>query len=364
MKKSILLLIIFIISSTACTSRPASQDTENSASKDAMRFITDITGRQVKIPVTVKSIICINSGSLRLTTYMQAINLVVGIEDNERSPSVSKPFNYVNTQLFSSLPVIGDNGKTYDEEIVKLAPDIVIATTDKDTADILQRKLNIPVVAISFIDNMFDEKSYATFRLLGEIYGRQKRADELISYIKAIDADFRNRTASIPEINKPTVYAGGVSFKGSRGLDGTEANYFPFVAIGAINLADRTGQPGAFSIDLEQLLKWDPDIIFLDFSGMTLIEKHYADNPNYYNALTAIKEDRIYSQIPFRSNAVNIEIALADAYYAGKVIFPEQFKEINPADKADEIFEMMLGKKYYDVLRQNGYDFGKIRLGE
>ncbi|MGI6403027.1 MAG: iron ABC transporter substrate-binding protein [Oscillospiraceae bacterium] len=329
-----------------------------------MRIITDATGRQVEIPQVVQSIVCVNVGTLRFTTYMQATDLVIGVEQNEIEPRITKPFSYINNPLFSTLPVMGDNGTTYDEEIIKLNPDVVMAAVDKDTADNLQNKLGIPVVTIPLIDNMFDSKCYQTLALMGEVYGRQERANELIAYIKGLEEDLTRRTKDIPEEEKPTVYAGGISFKGAHGFDGTEANYSPFVAIGAKNLADLTGQTGAFNIDLEQVLQWDPDIIFLDFNGMALINEDYAANPDYYNSLTAIKEGRLYSQISFRTNAVNAELALADAYYAGKVIFPQQFADVDPAAKADEIFEMMLGTKFYDTLKEHGYEFKEMKLGE
>ena len=56
-----------------------------------------------------------------------------------------------------------------------------------------------------------------------------------------------------------------------------------------------------------------------------------------------MQEGKVYSQISFRSSASNLETALADAYYAACVMYPEQFKDVNPVEKAGEIFEMLLG---------------------
>ena len=156
----------------------------------------------------------------------------------------------------------------------------------------------------------------------------------------------------------------GVSFKGAHGFEGTEAGYGPFTLISAKNLADTTGQNGAFDIDLEQVLSWDPDIIFVDFNGMSLIKEDYAKNPDYYNSLTAVQEGKVYSQISFRSSASNLETALADAYYAACVMFPEQFADIDPVVKAGEIFEMLLGINPYADLKEAGYEFRPIEIGE
>ena len=192
----------------------------------------------------------------------------------------------------------------------------------------------------------------------------QTRATELTDYLKGIQKDLDDRTKDIPDSSKPSVYVGGVSFKGHHGFEGTEAGYGPFQLIGAKNLADTTGQNGAFNIDLEQVLSWDPDIIFLDFNGMNLIKEDYAKNPAYYNSLAAVQEGKVYSQISFRSSASNLETALADAYYAACVMYPEQFKDVDPVAKAGEIFEMLLGANPYEDLKEAGYDFRPIKIGE
>ncbi len=46
------------------------------------------------------------------------------------------------------------------------------------------------------------------------------------------------------------------------------------------------------------------------------------------------------------------------------MIYPEQFADIDIAEKADEIFTMLLGEPVYDDLVENGYAFRQIQLGE
>ena len=55
---------------------------------------------------------------------------------------------------------------------------------------------------------------------------------------------------------------------------------------------------------------------------------------------------------------------MADAYYVGKVLYPEEFSDVDIAQKTDEIFEMMLGVKFYDTLKANGYEFKEMKIGE
>ena len=329
------------------------------------RTITDGAGRQVTVPEKVESIVCVGVGALRYTCYMGAQNLVAEVEDYETKGGMDRLYNYVNFEKFQNLPVIGTNGQPFAEEIINLAPDVIVMSKSASVeADDLQTKTGTPVVVVPGSDTTLDENAYETIRIMGVLYGMETRAAELTNYLKGIQKDLDDRTKNIPESEKPSVYVAGVSFKGAHGFEGTEAGYGPFALIHARNLADTTGQTGAFDIDLEQVLSWDPDILFLDFNGMALIREDYAKNPDYYNALTAVQEGRVYSQISFRSFASNLETALADAYYAACMIYPEQFSDVDPVAKAGEIFEMLLGSNPYAELKEAGYELRPIKIGQ
>ena len=329
------------------------------------RIITDSAGRQVEVPEKIDSVVCVGVGALRYTCYMGAQDLVIGVEDYETKAGMSRLYNYVNFDKFKDLPVIGTNGQPYTEELIKLAPDVIVMSKSASVeADDLQAKTGTPVVVVPGSDATLDQNAYDTIRILGELYGKQARATELKDYLEGVQKDLDDRTKEIPEEQKPSVYVGGVSFKGHHGFEGTEAGYGPFALIRAKNLADTTGQTGAFNIDPEQMLSWDPDIIFVDFNGMSLINEDFAKNPDYYNSLTAVQEGKVYSQISFRSSASNLETALADAYYAACVMYPQQFADIDPVAKAEEIFEKLLGTNPYEDLKEAGYEFRPIKIGE
>lgn len=341
------------------------QETQKEEKKDGTRTIVDGMDREVEIPEEVDSIICLNVTSLRYTCYMQAEDLVVGVEDYEQKQSITRPYNYINYDKFKDLPIVGNNGEHYIEEIITADPDVIMMSSlGNCDADDVQKKTGIPVVVIPGSDQMMDANVYETFKIMGEVYDKEDRAEELISYLEDVKKDLDSRTKEIPEEEKETVYVGGVSFKGAHGFEGTEANYAPFSAIYAKNLANETDQKGAFNIDLEQVLAWNPEVLFVDFNGMELINQHYQENPDFYKQLKAVQEGKVYSQISFRSSATNLDMALADTYYAGTVLYPEKFADVDPAEKADEIFEKLLGEKFYDTLKENGYEFRQVQIGE
>lgn len=357
-------IVVLFMSAVLCLSVFVGCGTTGTSNKNT-RTITDSAGRQVNVPEKVESIVCVGVGALRYTCYMGAVDLVVGVEDCEVKPVISRLYNFVNIDKFKDLPVTGTNGNPYPEEIIKIAPDVIVMSKSASVeADTLQKQTGTPVVVIPGSDTTLDNNAYETIRILGELYSMETRATDLTNYLKEIQKDLNDRTKDIPDSEKPSVYVGGVSFKGHHGFEGTESHYGPFALIHANNLADTTGQTGAFNIDLEQVLSWDPDIIFVDFNGMSLINEDYAKNPDYYNALTAVQQGKVYSQISFRSNASNLETALADAYYAACVMYPEQFKDVDPIAKAEEIFEKLLGVNPYADLKEAGYEFRPIKIGE
>lgn len=338
---------------------PGGNNTENT------RTITDGAGRQVEVPEKVESIVCVGVGALRYTCYMGAQDLVVGVEDYEVKPGMSRLYNYVNFDKFKDLPVIGTNGVPYAEEIIKVAPQVIVMSAYASVkADDLQAKTGTPVVVVPGSDTTLDNAAFETIRIMGELYGLENRATELTNYLKGVQKDLNDRTKDIPDSEKPSVYVCGVSFKGTHGFEGTEAYYGPFELINAKNLANTTGQTGAFDVDLEQVLQWDPTIIFIDYNGLELIRQDYAKNPGYYEALSAVQDGWVYSQISFRSFASNLETALADAYYAAGLIYPEQFQDVDHLEKTEEIFTMLLGSNPYEVLKEAGYEFGQIQIGE
>lgn len=333
------------------------------SSGDDLRTITDGAGRTVELPRNVESIVCVGVGALRYSCYMGAQNLVVGIEDYEAKRAMDRLYNYVNYDLFQALPVIGTNGEPFMEEIISVDPQVIVMSKSASVdADELQSKTGIPVVVVPGSDTTLDENAFETIQILGTLFGKEERAEELTAYLQGLREDLESRIQGVED--KPAVYVGGVSFKGIHGFEGTEAYYGPFALIDANNLADTTGQSGAFNIDVEQVLAWDPEVIFLDFNGMDLINEDYASNPDFYNNLTAVQEGKVYSQISFRSYASNLETALADAYYAATILYPQQFADVDVTEKTGEIFETLLGSNPYPDLKEAGYAFQSITLGQ
>ena len=324
----------------------------------------------MEIPGEVKTIVCTGSGALRMVSYLQCTDMLIGVEDTDKNYETStlRDYAHVYYETFRDLPAIGKGGGTsntaYIEELITLQPDVILSGYTQEALEDLQSATGIPCVSIRAQSiNFIDESFYTAMAVAADVLGAQDRCEEVLSYIDSCKDDLAARTADIPEDTKPTCYTGAVTFSGAHGFTGTYSNFGPFMAIGARNVADQEGQDGYYDADPEKIVAWDPDYIFLDPGNMNLVNDEYASNPGYYNALRAVQEGNVYSCISFNNYSTNVGYAIADAYYAGTVLFPEAFADVDIAAKTNEILEFLLGDAYYDEMVADGLSFGVMELG-
>ena len=331
--------------------------------------ITDLAGREVELTIPVQRVVAIGPGALRLVTYVDGMSMVVGIEETEKKVSVGKSYimAYPDLKKLLSIGQGGPDTAPNEEGLVSVHPDVIFVNTllDKEKANQLQAKTGIPVVVLSYSTSTtsFDENLYRSLTMLGTILGKETRAQDVVAYLKQNEKDLADRTKGIPEGDKAKVYIGAVSMKGVHGIESTQAKYPPLMFIGAKNVVDETGKSGSFMIDKEKLVSWDPDILFLDAAGYALVTEDYKKNPAFYQNLRAVRNGQVYNQISYNNYSANIDTAFADAYFAGKMIFPQQFQDIDPIKKSDEIYQFLLGKPLYAEMARDLGGFIKLELG-
>lgn len=374
MKKIIIVLIFTILSAfTGCSGNTQNIKTsDNDTQADKTVKVTDLLEREVEVPENVDSIVALGAGGLRMICYAGAQDMVVGVEKAEHEKTLAKCYNYVYYDTFKNLPVVGTGGsgsyEAYEEEILELSPDVIFASYTEDLADDLQNKTGIPVVVITYDGGMFDDKLYKSMELIGQILGKEERCTEVVNCLKEWQVDLDNRTKDIADEDKPSVFTGACSFKGGHGIEGTYTQFPPFTAINALNVADvLSDSVGGVIVDLEQIAVWNPDYIFLDPNNMELVNNDYSSNKDFYDSLKAVQTDNVYTQVAYNWYTTNIETAVVDAYYAGKIIFPDAFSDIDIEEKAVEVYTSLLGgdaEDYYDDLVNGGLGWRRLKIGE
>lgn len=329
--------------------------------------VTDIVGRVVYVPPQPQRVVCLGPGALRLIVYLQAQDLVVGVEEVEKKNPMGRPYWLAQADKLERLPTAGPGGpasinkKPDMERVLAVRPQVVFITyMDAGLADRVQDALGIPVVVLDYGGVVFfDEEMLASLKLAGKILGRQARALELEAYVNALRTDLNCRTRSIPEEQRPRAYVGGVGYRGAYGILSTELHYIPFLWThtrnAALEVPTRLGSH--LFLDKEKLLELNPDVIFIDGSGLELIRDDFSRHPLFYQSLRAFRDRRVYRLFPLNFYATNVETAIVDAYAVGKVLYPDRFSDVDLAQKGDEIFSFFVGRPVYRIMVE---DFGVL----
>ncbi|MCC5997991.1 MAG: ABC transporter substrate-binding protein [Thermofilum sp.] len=345
---------------------PGSQETKPQAPR--VITVVDFSNRTVEVPVNASRVVAIGPGVLRLVAYLGALDKIVGVEDAEKSWSpLGRDYAMAYGDVFKNLQVIGPGGPRNPpnpELLRSVKPDIVLMSrvyVDLYDPDRLSQEVGAPVVVIDYgvagYLNVTEFKRAIT--LLGRILGREARAQELAKYIDGVVDDLAQRV-KVAKV-APSVYVGAVSYKGAQPFTGTQGMFPPLQLLKTRSIVDELGKKGFVNVDFEYILKKNPEYIFIDLNNLQTVLDDYKKDSAKYCALGAFKEGRVYALLPFNYYHTNVATALADAYFMGKVLYPEQFKDVDPAKKADEIYRVFLGEPLYEeFVRGFGRGFGSL----
>lgn len=333
--------------------------------------IKDMAGRQVAVPEKVSRIVAL-SGTLRFVAYLKEIDKVVGIESAEKKEiyNAGRPFLAAMRGTAEKIPIIGEGGagKLPDfEKLIAAAPQVIFTTgIDPAHADTIQQRTNIPVIVLNYggVGLLETDAVADSLILMGKILKAEKRATEIKDFISKTLKDLQRRTDKIAQNKKLSVYIGAVNYRGAHGITSTQGFYPPLEWINAMNVANAIGKQGSVFIDREKLLVWDPDVIFIDTGGFSLVSDDYIKDPVYYQKLKAVKNKRIYSTLQYNNYFTNIELAFVNAYFAGKILYPDRFSDIDPVKKANEIIRFFTGHATYNEIKAQTKGFGRVAFSK
>jgi iron complex transport system substrate-binding protein len=185
----------------------------------AAREITDMTGRGVTVPDTIKKVYAPSPyGSYIMYAIApdKLAGLIFPVKDEDK--------RYLHKSV-RNLPVIGGlfgQGRTADiETLLKAGPDVIVMWSGKNspmsekTVQVLNR-INLPY-AYATVDDLSDYP--AAFLFLGRLVGREKRTEKLSAYCSKTLSEIHNVVGRIPADKRPRVYYA----EGTDGLS-TECN--------------------------------------------------------------------------------------------------------------------------------------------
>lgn len=330
----VLLLILGVILA-GCTSSSGSTSTTTPEAKT--RTITDMAGRQVEIPLKVERT-AFFGGPIGQVPY------ILGVQDTIVATSIgsknSQLLNIMDPNLKNTAAPRQTNGIINIEELIKSNPQFVVAG-DVDGA-IVEKQTSIPVVY--FFENSEgtaqQTKNEVTF--IGYIYGKEDRAKNYSAYQDRILALVKSRVADIPAAERKVLFNGYdanhlITYGGDSYMQERIETAGMKNAAQPINTSGtRPGiHAGLDQISMEQVLKWNPDIIVIDTGSP---EDVYKDPK--WASIKAVQNRQVY-RLPngvFVWNRPTAESAVLHPLWMAKTAYPDRFSDISMKDEV---------KKYY-----------------
>lgn len=333
----------------------------DSASKAQSVVVTDMVGREVEIvPGSYTRVVCIGAGALRVYTYINGADLLCGVEDIENKTlqsrpkmfdSVALPYHIAYGDIFATLSSCGVGGPQAQvaeaEKILSCNPDIVISEyEDADKSNALQEQLGVPVITLKPGQNVFASAFKDTLRLLGQVFGKETRAEEIISFVEAEAQEIRSRVTGIAEEEKPAVYICGLGNWGTTNHLMTSPNFPLFEAANVKNVVGDLATKGAQAIEKEKFeaIGQNIDIMIVDAAAVKNIRPLFAEDSSMFDSVKAWKEGEVYLQLAFNAYYTNYELALADTWFIAKSVYPALFEDIDMTAKLDEITRIFQGQ--------------------
>ena len=378
MKKimGMVLAAVMAFSLSACGGKKAATETEQTAAEKQTtteaaateeretkeqrenRTIVDMRGEEVELPDKIERVAILDKGFLVQTMCALGVSDRIVASGDVIQGATSKTERdslFLCPQLLE-LPQIGYPTAAVDyETLVAADPDIVILRNSEyikdseitaEAIDKIENELKIPLVVINgpgCYDEVKLETQYDGIRLMGELFEKEERAEEIISLMDKTISMIQERTADIAEEDKPSVmYIGGL--KGDE-LTGTVwgANYGDAKFSEEIsNIKNVYPEHDAIrKVSAEQLIALNPDKIIL--CTVSPDPEVFLSDGLYspISSITAVQNKDVSSiglltwWGDFRLEVPTILLISA------KSVYPEQFEDINVGTWLNEYHEAL-----------------------
>jgi iron complex transport system substrate-binding protein len=238
--------------------------------------VKDVAGRDVEVNVPVERVILGEGRQIYFTAALDTeapFKRVVGWRDDFRKADLDGYNIYLaKYPEMGKLPTFGGmKDGTFDiEQAVTLKPDVIIMNIDAKSATeesgYIEKlgKLGIPLVYVDFREKSL-ENTDPSMRLIGKLFGKEKKAEEFVEFHDAQIARVTDVIAKAKDLRKPVVFmerAGGYSDDCCMSF-GSE-NFGRMVELaGGENLAKGI-IPGTFgTVNPEQIIASDPDQVIV-----------------------------------------------------------------------------------------------------
>ncbi len=327
---TILVLIGLILVTCTCCAKT----TENAET----RTITDMAGNQVEIPKIIERT-AFFGGPIGQVPY------ILGVQDTIVATSIgsknSQLLNILDPNLKNTPSPRQTNGIINIEELIKSNPQFVLA--GNVDGEIVEKQTTIPVVYFFENSEGLAQQTKDEVKFIGSIYGKDDRAEVYAAYMDKILNLVKSRVADIPESEKKVLFNGYdanhlITYGGDSYMEERIQTAGMKNAANEVNTSGvRPGiHAGLDEISMEQVLKWNPDIVIIDTGSPDDVY-----NDPKWASIKAVQNHQVY-RLPngvFVWNRPTAESAVLHPLWMAKTAYPDRFSDISMNDEVKKFYK-------------------------
>lgn len=335
MKKRISLLfilaLVLILILNACSGNSQS----NKEEKESGYSVTDVRGKTIKFEKPPERIATVDK------PFPSIIYAIDGRTDKivGCNPSSIKALEEsVLKNMYPELANANTKWCSKDsvvnvEELLKLKPDVVFIYSNSEKEIKKMEAAGLKVVALKRAE--FDSIK-ENIKIISEVLKKKERGDLLVEYMDKGINEVASKLAEIKDEDKPKV----VEFYSDMKIAVNQYNHWMNPS-GAYNPAHKLEGKLA-EVDMEQMLLWNPDIIYLG-NQSDLMPEDFIENKQEgrdWSIINAVANKQVY-KIPigvYRWDPPGVETPLM-VKWAAKIQYPQLFSDMDMEVELKKFFE-------------------------
>jgi iron complex transport system substrate-binding protein len=335
----------FLLLSVLATPGYAAAGREAPRAAAETRIFIDSTGRELELPAKITRI-APSGGLAEMFLIAIAPELLCAVS-SEPSPGEAEFF----PKVLAGLPVVGQfygGGRLNPEEIAKIGPDVIIDIGEPKASiasdmNSITRATAVPAIHITAALRSTPE----AYRTLGKLLDREEKGEALARFCERTLA-LADGVVSGAGVNKKTaLYCLGRQGLNVLAKGSFHTEIFDWMTDNRAVVDNPSSRGGGNETDLEQILLWDPEIIF--FGPGSIYAAAGADP--VWKQLRAVRSGAYY-EVPsgpynWMGSPPSINRYLG-MLWMGKVLYP-QYAGYDLYTEAAEYYRLFYG---YELSRE------------
>jgi iron complex transport system substrate-binding protein len=307
--------------------------------------VVDCIGRKVSVPSRVERIACLYDFAAHVVVMLGRGKNIVAVS---KGPKRDVLLNRLCPEIGKALVPKGQ-GNVNIEELLLAKPDIVFVPGDigRNRSELQKMEIfQLPVLTVDYHDITGQQRAIA---MIGEAIGARERSEAYNRYYdRCIDRVKEGVSHILPD-QRVRAYLATVEATRTYGRHSLPAEWMSLCGI--VNVA--ADQPlsihqGEQHASLEQILRWNPDVIFTNEPGVA--EAIAQDSK--WSSIRAVKQKKIYHMpigISRWGHPGSLETPLA-MLWTVKTVYPNFFTGMDIKNEVEKYYRKFFRLELTDAL--------------